>query len=93
MRHWLSHLGMPCDAGDVRYYQGLHDIAAVLLLVLGSEEAAFPVLCRLVACGLRDCTRDTIEPVRGNDALALEHSWLWAKPLMHTVYRFCFPDC
>ena len=38
------------------YYQGLHDVASVLLLVLG-EGLAFQVLCHLVGNQLRDCTR------------------------------------
>eukprot|EP00803_Ostreobium_quekettii_P011044 evm.model.scf_763.6 EVM.evm.TU.scf_763.6 scf_763:49464-53228(+) len=50
------------SAGDVRYYQGLHDIASVLLLTVG-ERLAFPILCRLATCHLRDCTRPTLEPV------------------------------
>lgn len=41
---------------QVYYYQGLHDVASVLLLVLG-EGLAFQVLCHLVGNQLRDCTR------------------------------------
>lgn len=41
----------------VFYYQGLHDVASVLLLELGGEARAFPLLCKLVTCQLRDCTR------------------------------------
>ncbi len=48
---------------DVYYYQGLHDIASVLLLVCGSERAAFPLLCRVVRCQLRDATRPALTPV------------------------------
>lgn len=42
--------------GDVSYYQGLHDVAAVLLFVAGERTAA-PMLARLAVCHLRDCTR------------------------------------
>eukprot|EP00210_Caulerpa_lentillifera_P005148 g4920.t1 len=48
--------------GEVHYYQGLHDIASVLLLTLG-EASAFKVLCKLSNNRLRDCTRSTLEPV------------------------------
>ena len=37
------------------YYQGLHDVAAVLTLVCG-ERAAYGMLKRLVVYNLRDCT-------------------------------------
>ena len=37
------------------YYQGLHDVAAVLTLVCG-ERAAYGMLQRLVMYHLRDCT-------------------------------------
>ncbi|KAG1679158.1 hypothetical protein FOA52_000514 [Chlamydomonas sp. UWO 241] len=48
----------------VFYFQGLHDVASVLLLGLGSEAAAFGPLCALVTRGLmRDCTRPGLEPV------------------------------
>lgn len=36
---------------------GLHDIAAVLLFVLGSELAAYRTLRALASTHLRDCTR------------------------------------
>lgn len=42
--------------GEISYYQGLHDVAAVLLFVAG-ERAAAPMLARLAVCHLRDCTR------------------------------------
>jgi hypothetical protein len=45
----------------VFYYQGLHDVASVLLLVCG-EGAAHGMLEKLVSCHLRDCTRATIDP-------------------------------
>ncbi|GBF99171.1 hypothetical protein Rsub_11616 [Raphidocelis subcapitata] len=48
--------------GDVHYYQGLHDVASVLLLVAG-ERAAFAILCRLTTGPLRDATRPTLDPV------------------------------
>lgn len=44
------------NAGGVHYYQGLHDIAAVLLFVCG-ELPAHRLLRALAACHLRDCTR------------------------------------
>ena len=48
------------DTG-VRYYQGLHDVASVLLLVTGSDVAAFRLLRHLTSCQLRDCTRATLD--------------------------------
>lgn len=46
---------------DVYYYQGLHDVASVLLFVCG-EGAAHGILRHLTRCHLRDCTRVTIQP-------------------------------
>lgn len=46
----------------MHYYQGLHDVASVLLLVLG-EAPAYHVLSHLATCHLRDCTRQTLDPV------------------------------
>ncbi|KAF5840534.1 hypothetical protein DUNSADRAFT_16475 [Dunaliella salina] len=53
------------DHQEVFYYQGLHDVASVLLLVMGSERAAFPLLCRLIGPmgPLRDATRPDLLPV------------------------------
>ena len=48
---------------DIYYYQGLHDIASVLLLVLEDEVRAFFVLQHLVVHHLRDCTRCDLIPV------------------------------
>lgn len=48
--------------GDVHYYQGLHDIGAVLLLAVG-ERLAFPLLCKIATCQLRDCTRPNLDAV------------------------------
>lgn len=48
------------NSEDVYYYQGLHDVSAVLLFVAG-EQAAYRMLRRLAACHLRDCTRTTLE--------------------------------
>ena len=48
------------NEGDMHYYQGLHDVAAVLLFVCG-EGAAFKMLSRLASCHLRDCTRPTLQ--------------------------------
>lgn len=45
----------------VYYYQGLHYVASVLLLVCG-EGSAHAMLHKLVRCQLRDCTRSTIDP-------------------------------
>ena len=42
--------------GEVRYYQGMHDVAAVLLFELG-ERPAYVLLHRLARCQLRDSTR------------------------------------
>ena len=42
--------------GEINYYQGLHDIAAVLLFVAGERPAA-QMLARMAVCHLRDCTR------------------------------------
>ncbi len=42
--------------GEINYYQGLHDIAAVLLFVAGERPAA-QMLGRMAVCHLRDCTR------------------------------------
>lgn len=48
------------NAGDLHYYQGLHDVAAVLLFVCG-EAPAYRMLSRLAQCHLRDCTRPKLE--------------------------------
>ncbi|KAK9868698.1 hypothetical protein WJX84_002032 [Apatococcus fuscideae] len=48
--------------GQAFYYQGLHDIASVLLFEIG-ERPAFLVLRHLVRNHLRDFTRPTLEPV------------------------------
>lgn len=52
----------PHHTGTVHYYQGLHDVASVLLLVAG-EPAAFGMLCRLSTGHLRDATRASLDPV------------------------------
>ncbi|KAJ9534935.1 hypothetical protein QJQ45_029600, partial [Haematococcus lacustris] len=54
---------LPVTSQSVYYYQGLHDVASVLLLVLGSEAAAFPVLQQLVGNQLRDATRASLDAV------------------------------
>jgi len=52
------------DDGPVRYYQGLHDVASVLVVVLrGDELAAYRVLRRLSRCHLRDATRPSLDAV------------------------------
>ena len=45
--------------GDVFYYQGLHDITAVLLFTAG-EKGAFRMLSWMAVCQLRDCTRSAV---------------------------------
>lgn len=50
------------SGGDACYYQGLHDVASVLLMV-GGEAFAFRLLCHLTTCQLRDCTRPTLDAV------------------------------
>eukprot|EP00878_Enallax_costatus_P023039 GHUV01024489.1.p1 GENE.GHUV01024489.1~~GHUV01024489.1.p1 ORF type:complete len:314 (+),score=101.63 GHUV01024489.1:978-1919(+) len=50
------------EDGSVHYYQGLHDVASVLLLVAG-ELPAFDMLCRLATGHLRDATRPSLDPV------------------------------
>lgn len=49
-------------AGRRRYYQGLHDVASVLLLVAG-EFPAYVMLARLMEHQLRDCTASSLGPV------------------------------
>ncbi len=44
------------QGGTIFYYQGLHDIASVLLLVMG-DRTAYQTLTHLSLCQLRDCTR------------------------------------
>lgn len=44
--------------GTIFYYQGLHDVASVLLLTMG-DRAAYETLTHLSLCQLRDCTRCT----------------------------------
>ena len=44
------------QGGTIFYYQGLHDIASVLLLVMGGRTA-YQTLTHLSLCQLRDCTR------------------------------------
>ena len=44
------------SGGQVCYYQGMHDIASVLLMT-ADEHFAFCLLRHLAACQLRDCTR------------------------------------
>lgn len=55
LKNLLNAVVCSCP-GDVYYYQGLHDIASVLLFVVG-ERPALPLLRRLAICHLRDCTR------------------------------------
>ena len=48
--------------GCVYYYQGLHDVASVLLLTLG-QRLGFNLLRVLVVGHLRDSTRESLDPV------------------------------
>lgn len=60
-----------CTApGEIFYYQGLHDVAAVLLLVLG-ERGAFRVLRALCRTHLRDATRPDLSATLENLGLLL----------------------
>lgn len=58
----LINAAINYHSGEVFYYQGLHDVAGVLLLVLG-EAAAFPALSRLALTHLRDATRPALDAV------------------------------
>ena len=53
----------------VSYYQGFHDVAAVVTLVLDDERVARAACERLALFHLRDCTRPTLQPAL--DALEL----------------------
>lgn len=64
-RHALQRVltaAVCAHGGDVYYYQGMHDVAAVLLFVLG-ERGAYLCLRQMVKAQLRDCTRAGMEPV------------------------------
>jgi len=50
------------NEGNLHYYQGLHDVAAVLLFVCG-EPSAYRMMTRLATCHLRDCTRPNLDAV------------------------------
>lgn len=50
------------NEGNLHYYQGLHDVAGVLLFVCG-EPSAYRMLTRLATCHLRDCTRPRLDAV------------------------------
>ncbi|KAK3250305.1 hypothetical protein CYMTET_40311 [Cymbomonas tetramitiformis] len=65
LRRSLQRLinGVVCShPGDVFYYQGFHDVAAVVMLIMG-EDAAYPVLEVLAMHHLRDCSRPSLELV------------------------------
>ena len=53
----------------VSYYQGFHDVASVIALVLDDERVARAACERLALFHLRDCTRPTLQPAL--DALEL----------------------
>ncbi|MEW5309669.1 MAG: hypothetical protein WDW38_001538 [Sanguina aurantia] len=55
----LAHADSP---SPVYYYQGLHDVASVLLMVVGERDAS-PLLAVLASVHLRDCTRPSIDAV------------------------------
>ena len=68
LRHVLNAAVCSQD-GSVFYYQGLHDIASVLLFVMG-ERLAYQTLSHLAFCQLRDCTRYAANAVLpGSDPL------------------------
>lgn len=49
--------GVVCShPGKIHYFQGLHDVAAVLMLTAG-ERAANPMVERLLHAHLRDCVQ------------------------------------
>lgn len=50
------------SGGAVHYYQGLHDIASVLLMTVG-EAMGYRLLVHLTGCQLRDCTRPSLDAV------------------------------
>lgn len=70
----------PTTGQEVFYYQGLHDVASVLLLVTGAERPAFPLLARLVSGHLRDATRSGLDGV------------LEALGLMYPILGSCDPQ-
>jgi hypothetical protein len=57
--------------GPVRYYQGLHDVASVLLVVTRDELASYRVLRSLCRAHLRDATRPSLDAVVETLTLAL----------------------
>lgn len=44
----------------LRYYQGYHDVAVTILLVVG-EEAAFPIMEKLSTGHFSECMAETME--------------------------------
>lgn len=48
------------NSQDIYYYQGLHDVAAVLLFVVG-EQYAYKMLSHLASTQLRDFTRPNLD--------------------------------
>lgn len=58
-------LNAAVTASDTRYFQGLHDVASVLLLTLGEVPAA-ALLARLLRGHLRDASRPGLEPALEN---------------------------
>lgn len=58
---WMLNSVCEEHEGDVYYYQGLHDIASVLLLVTEDAALARALLVRLCLHHLRDCTRPALE--------------------------------
>eukprot|EP00892_Ulva_mutabilis_P002239 jgi/Ulvmu1/12015/UM083_0028.1 len=58
----IQMLASVVDAETVYYYQGLHEIAGVVMLEVG-ENVALQLLARLVTTHLRDCTRHSLDAV------------------------------
>jgi Rab-GTPase-TBC domain len=48
---------------NLHYYQGLHDVVAVLLLVTGDEQIAFAILQRLCSFYFKEFMRETFKPL------------------------------
>jgi Rab-GTPase-TBC domain len=48
---------------DLHYYQGLHDVVAVLLLVTGDEQVTFALLQRLCSFYFKEFMRETFKPL------------------------------
>lgn len=60
---WMLNGVCSAHPDDVYYYQGLHDIAGVLLLIVEDAALAKALLERLALHHLRDCTRPALDDV------------------------------